>query len=380
MDTGFIRDTEAALLLSALRDEQLIRRCRMRAAELDRADGLPPAEDIDDFARIGLLAAPLPREMGGFGWGTEPDGALPLYEALRLVGRISLPLGRLYEGHVNAVRLATHHADAAGRSAIVAAVRDGQLFGVWNTESPEVSLRIGNDRLRGGKVLCSGLGLVRRALVTARRAEAGPQQMLLVPLDPLSDRANLSAWTVTGMCASATGRIDLDGIALSECLILGGDDDYQAQPDFSGGAWRFLAVHLGGIEAVVEELRAHLLSTGRGEDPHQAARLGTALTLAETARLWTRSACCLAERPESDPEHVVAYVNLARGAVERAALEVMELAQRSVGLQAFLRPHPLERIVRDLATYLRQPAPDRALTAGAAAGLAFPEAVGDMWP
>jgi alkylation response protein AidB-like acyl-CoA dehydrogenase len=55
-------------------------------------------------------------------------------------------------------------------------------------------------------------------------------------------------------------------------------------------------------------------------------------------------------------------VNLARLAVERAGLDLMELVHRSVGLQGFMRPHPIERVLRDLATYLRQPAPDRALT------------------
>jgi hypothetical protein len=167
---------------------------------------------------------------------------------------------------------------------------------------------------------------------------------------------------------------------LGDCLELGGPDDYLAQPDFSGGAWRFLAVQLGGIEEIVEALRQHLLRTGRGQDPHQSARFGTALAGAEAARLWTRQACLLVELGEADLDHVVSYVDLARGAVERAALDVMELANRSVGLQAFIASHPVERLVRDLATYLRQPAPDRALVAGAAAGLSFDEPVGDMWP
>lgn len=65
------------------------------------------------------------------------------------------------------------------------------------------------------------------------------------------------------------------------------------------------------------------------------------------------------------PERVVALVDLARLAVERAGLDVMQLAQRSLGLMGFLRPHPAERLSRDLATYLRQPGPDRALTAAA---------------
>jgi LmbE family N-acetylglucosaminyl deacetylase len=63
-------------------------------------------------------------------------------------------------------------------------------------------------------------------------------------------------------------------------MLLGEPDAYFAQPDFSTGAWRFLAVQLGGIEAVAEALREHLLRTGRGDNPHQAARLGTVLAAA----------------------------------------------------------------------------------------------------
>lgn len=318
--------------------------------------------------------------MGGCGWGTEPASALELFEALRLLGRASLPLGRLYEGHVNAVRLAVRHGTEAQRALIRSAVLEGRLFGVWNTESPDLGLRMDEGRLVGGKILCSGIGIVERALVTARPARGGPQQMWLVPLERFTPRGDLSDWNPSGMRASATGRIDLDGILLAECLKLGGPDDYLAQPDFSGGAWRFLAVQLGGIEEVAEALRQHLLRTRRGQDPHQAARFGAALTAAETARLWVRQACLLVERGDAELDHIVSYVDLARGAVERAALEVMELANRSVGLQAFMASHPIERLVRDLATYLRQPAPDRALVAGAAAGLGFDEAVGDMWP
>jgi alkylation response protein AidB-like acyl-CoA dehydrogenase len=55
------------------------------------------------------------------------------------------------------------------------------------------------------------------------------------------------------------------------------------------------------------------------------------------------------------------YANLTRIAVERACLEVLQLAHRSLGLAAFVPPNPVERLSRDLGTYLRQPAPDEAL-------------------
>ena len=128
-------------------------------------------------------------------------------------------------------------------------------------------------------------------------------------------------------------------------------------------------------------LRRHLQETNRGRDAHQAARLGRSAMAIETARLWVAHAASMTEAPVDSraPEQLVAYVNLARLAVEAAALELMQLIQRSVGLQAFLRPNPIERISRDLATYLRQPGPDRALTDAAAWILAQPVGAQDLW-
>ncbi|TDH62807.1 acyl-CoA dehydrogenase [Dankookia rubra] len=351
------------------------------AAATEDVDGAFPAGSVAALDAAGLLRAPLARALGGAGWGIEAEGAAPLAQALRLVGRASLPLGRLYEGHVNALRLVQRHGSAAQ---VAAAARDaaaGLLFGVWNTDAPgEPPLAIRPDgRLAGRKVLCSGAGFAARALVTARpeATPEAPPQMLLVPLVP-GERADISGWTAQGMRASATGAVDFTGLALQDGMAIGSPGDYLRQPDFSAGAWRFAAVQCGGLEAVLGALREHLRRTNRGGDPHQAARLGQAALAAETARLWVHSAALRAEAEPAAAE-AATYANLARTAVERAALDVLELAQRSVGLTAFLRPNPLERLCRDLATYLRQPAPDRALGVAAADILAAVPAVGDLW-
>jgi alkylation response protein AidB-like acyl-CoA dehydrogenase len=346
-----------------------------RAPLLD-VDGAFPAEDVAALREAGLLAAPLPEALGGTGLGTDPAA---LAEALRLVGRASLPLGRLYEGHVNALRLVLRHGDAAQREAAAGDARDGAFFGVWNTDVPGEILRLepraGGIRLLGRKILCSGAGRVDRALVTARAQPEDPPQMVLVPLPP-GERSDLARWTAQGMRASATGAVDFTGLDLPAAALIGPPGAYESQPDFSAGAWRFAAVQTGGIEALAEVLRNHLRRTGRGEDPHQAARLGEVATAAATARLWVEAAAVRAEAGGADS---VAFVNLARLAVERAALETLTLVQRSIGLAAFMRPSPAERIGRDLATYLRQPGPDRALVTAAAAVLAAPGAFGDLW-
>ena len=130
-------------------------------------------------------------------------------------------------------------------------------------------------------------------------------------------------------------------------------------------------MHLGGLERLLDELREHLARTGRAADPYQLARVGQAAMAAETAHLWLERACLLAEDAATDPDMVVAYVNLARLAVERAALDVLEHTHRSIGLAGFLRTHPVERLSRDLTTYLRQPAPDRALAQAASLRAGF---------
>jgi alkylation response protein AidB-like acyl-CoA dehydrogenase len=293
-----------------------------------------------------------------------------------------LPLGRLFEGHVNALGLVLRYGNDRRVQLVGEEARAGKLFGVWNTDDAN-GLRLihrhGRSWLEGRKVLASGAGHIERPLVTAT-GENGRRLIVLPRLDT-PDRADVSRWTAQGMRASATGAVDFTGVEIEPMEIVGREGDYERQPWFSAGAWRFAAVHLGGMERLFDLLRGDLQETNRGQDPHQAARLGRAAMAVETGRLWVAQAASTAEAPLGSraPEQLVAYVNLARLAVEAAALELMQLVQRSVGLQAFMRPNPIERISRDLATYLRQPGPDRALTDAAAWLLAQPADAQDLW-
>ena len=347
-----------------------------RAGNYDE-DGAYPAEDVAALHECDLVTAVLPVRNGGAGLS-----GVPLSEVLRSIGSGSLPLGRLFEGHVNALELVLRYGEREQVDLVAAEARAGKLFGVWNTDaSNDLRLIRRRERYRlvGRKILASGAGHIERPLVTATD-EDGRRLMVLPKLRP-SDRADLSGWTAQGMRASATGAVDFTGIEIDPIEILGRAGDYERQPWFSGGAWRFAAVQLGGMERLFDLLCRHLQETNRGRDPHQAARLGESAMAIETARLWVAQAASLTEAPLDSraPEQLVAYVNLARLAVEAAALDLMQLVQRSVGLRAFLRPNPIERISRDLATYLRQPGPDRALTDAAAWILAQPVTTQDLW-
>lgn len=341
------------------------------------ADGAYPLDDVAALRGSGLLTAVLPREFGGDGLA---GGAL--CDVLRHIGSGSLPLGRLFEGHVNALGLVLRYGSREQVSLVASEARDGKLSGVWNTDDRE-GLRLLPDcrryRLEGRKILASGAGYIERPIVTA--SDSSGSRLIVMPRLPFGERADLSQWTAQGMRASATGSVDFSGLAVEAIQIVGGDGDYERQPTFSGGAWRFAAVHLGGMERLFDLLRAHLRSTGRGGNPHQAARLAEAAIAVETARLWVERAASVAEAPSdaTGADRIVAYVNLVRLAVERAGLDLMQLVHRSVGLQAFVRPNPIERVSRDLATYLRQPGPDNALTSAAAWALDQDTPVADLW-
>ncbi|CAO4145110.1 acyl-CoA dehydrogenase family protein [Methylorubrum aminovorans] len=342
-----------------------------------------PTRAIARLRRSGLLAAPLPAALGGRGL-CEPGRVDALRGLLTEIGRDDLAVGRLYEGHVNALALVLRYADDAVARRLARDAAQGHLFGVWNTEPAESGLVLdGAGGLHGSKSYASGAGFVTRPLVTARIGD-GRRLMLVMRLEP-GARADLSAWRAHGMRASATGTVDFSGLALGDDQlgdgeVIGAPDDYGRQPFFFAGAWRFLAVQLGGIEAVLETHRAHLSATGRADDPHQQARFGQAMVAAETSRLLVARAARIAAAEAGSPERVIAYVNLARAAVEQAGLDVIALAQRSIGLAGFLESHPLERLMRDLATYLRQPAPDFALTGMAAHALAASEPLHALWP
>ena len=335
---------------------------QVRALALD-VDGAFPGDDIERLRNCGALTAPLPCNLGGLGLGTESDGALALADVLRLIGCGSQSVGRLYEAHVNVVRLLARYGSAAQLHGVAALALSGQMFGLWVTDAPDAPAHlVDTGVLHGAKAPCSGAGYLTHALITARMSDGGTRMAMVGPVPAAN--ADRSGWGVQGMRAACNGRVVLEGIPVS--MLIGADGDYLRQPDFSAGAWRGSAVALGGLETLVAKMRAALVARERAADPHQRARIGESLIALETARMWVWRAALLGESEGGDAADIANTVNLARIAVENAGLDILRLAQRSLGLAAFRAGTLIELLLRDLATYLRQPAPDITLDEAAA--------------
>lgn len=348
-----------ATLSAALVDQ--VPAMQARATTLD-AEELFPEQDFQMLRELGALRAPLPSAQGGQGAGTEPGGMDLIVRLLITLGRGNLAVGRLFEAHVNALKLIVAYGTPAQVGRVAAEVWDGHLFGLWVTDPAEHALQLSAGALRGSKGPCSGAGHVTRALVTMS-TPAG-SQMAVVAVDR-TVAVEPKRGVLQGMRACINGVVRFHDTPLADDALIGGPGDYLREPLLSTGAWRTSAVTLGGLDALVAATRDQLARRGHQDALLQQDRFGHMLIAQETARLWTKAAAQHAEASQAPAADQVAYVNLARIAVEAACLDAMRLAQRALGLAAFLRPNPVERLLRDLAVYLRQPAPDSVLTEAA---------------
>jgi alkylation response protein AidB-like acyl-CoA dehydrogenase len=331
------------------------------AASNDSAASFPFAS----MARLrdaGLLMAPVPVEVGGFGLHGMGDSAA-LFQLLHLVGYADLSLGRIFEAHVNAFELIRQYGTPRQMETAALAAQAGDLFALWVTDAAKQGVCLSPDfTLTGEKWFCSAAGIAKQAVITAQ-TEAG-SQLVLVPLTPsilVTDRGVKLA----GMRAAATGSVDFTGVAAGQEALIGEPGDYLREPLFSSGAWRSSAVALGGLAALIDTAKKELCWRDRADNPFQRMRFGKSIIAHETGRLWMLEAVKRVDAATGAGDEAVAYVNLARTAVETACLDAMRHIQRSLGLSAFMQGSRAERIARDLATYLRQPAPDEVLVEAA---------------
>lgn len=348
--------------------------CAINAAAVDRV-GAFPVQEFEMIRDLGLLATPLRPDLGGLGLGIDSAVTYELLLLLKHLGRGNLAVGRVYEGHVNALQLIQTFGTTEQIEAYASDARDHHLlFGVWSAEGADGVKVVPTDQgcvLKGAKTFCSGAGYVKRPFVGGALPN-GDWQMCIVPMDEATTISDPSWWQPSGMRATASYKTDFTGVELSPMAVIGRPKEYLQQPWLTAGVVRFAAVQLGGAEALLDETRTYLQGMGRTEQVHQQGRVAKMAISIESGNLWLRSAANLlaayapqfagtpGEKTPEQIEQLVAYSNMVRTAIEQICIEVMQLCQRCVGARGLLPPNAIERIIRDLTLYLRQPAYDAA--------------------
>lgn len=336
---------------------------RAFALRLPLASEAEVVAELSILHQLGLTARPL-SDSGNFHH--------ELLEGLSWIGFGSLPLGRLLEGHLNALLLIEQFGTSGQNTDAKEKASSGVLFGVWNTGAAPVRIeQSSNDSLTiiGGKTFASGASFVRRPIVTGdfKNDDAQGWQMALIPMEDAVIQINRETWKPLGMEASYSFDVDFTGTTLRATDLIGMPGDIYREPAFSGGAIRFAAVHAGGARRLVEDFTTWLRRSDRGSDPHQAMRLSVCVQQMQEILLWIRYAGDMAEeyfatQDANAAARMVQTADMVRTAVERNATEIMRLVSVGVGARGLLDPHPFGHTIRDLTMYLRQPAPDRIAT------------------
>jgi len=313
------------------------------ASARDRCPAFPD-DAMGALAGAGVLGATLPgapaHRRPGREWGL-----------VRRTARVDGSVGRILDGHLNAVERVVACAPDPLRERELAEVAAGRLWlGVWGAdpvagEGPPA--RVVDGRLIGVKTFCSGAGGVHRAIVLAR----GPEGPPLAAYVDLSDGVEVdrSWFRGAGMRASESHRVVFSGARV--LCILGDPGELGREPLFSRDAIRTAALWAGVADAAaasaVDEMAAR---------PTVGALEGLAAGRIALARqaidLWLDEA---AHRAEQDPQRPLRILSVQlRVAIAQAARTILDEAARGCGSRPFARPTVLERARRDLELFLLQ--------------------------
>jgi alkylation response protein AidB-like acyl-CoA dehydrogenase len=385
--------TSLSLAESFARVGEIADYCAANAASIDRT-GTFPVREFEQIAAAGLLAVPLLPEYGGLGLGIDASLTHEMLLMLKQIGWGNLAVGRIFEGHVNALQLVQTFGMPAQIDRYARDARDGhKIFGVWNAEANDgvkvIPLDNGGYQLQGSKTFCSGCGYVDRPFVNGT-LPGGAWQMCIVPMERANTVSDPEWWQPPGMRATASYKVDFSDVELDADAIIGEPEDYNRQPWLTGGSIRFAAVQLGGAEALFDATRHYLHSLNRTNDPHQTARIGKMAIAIESGNLWLKGAAEMLasyaptfggsnRQQHPNCECLLAYINMARTAIEQICMDTIQLCERSVGTRGLMPPYPMERIIRDLSLYLRQPGFDTSRQSAGTYALSNPQQRSLTW-
>jgi hypothetical protein len=339
------------------------------AAELDRVPRFP-REAFDALAAAGALAATI----GAAGEGVS---VAPEWDLLRRVAAADASVGRILDGHLNAVERLEVAADPAVREGELAAVAaGGRLLGVWGADpgpGEGAPARLHESAaglvLRGAKTFCSGAGGVDAALVMVGSDDAVAPSLVLVECD---ERVELDRgwYRAAGLRASESHRVVFHDAPVT--AVLGGPGELARDPWFSRDAMRTAASWAGMVDAAVAAALDELAAR-RAEEPLAQLAAGRIEAALGTVDAWFDRAAGVADAAlapgaaavEPRPTGIAM-----RAEIDRAAKAILEAAATACGSHPFVTGGPLDRARRDLETFLLQHRLEPLLTRLGGEGLA----------
>ncbi|WP_047866023.1 acyl-CoA dehydrogenase family protein [Rubrobacter aplysinae] len=333
---------------------------RRGAAGRDESPAFPHLP-FELLARAGALALPVPEPVSGPG---RRATFRKEWSALRAVADADGSVGRIYDGHLNAVERLSIAAPEPLRSLELERVAGGGLLlGLWGAdpvpgEGEPARLAGAGDKttLHGVKTFCSGAGGVDRALVLARGPEGsppGPPYLAYVDLSGAPERHEIDRgwYRSAGMRSSESHRVVFrDAPVLA---VLGGPGEISRDPYFGRDAVR-TAVSWAGIADRAVDSALATLAEKTGGDPDDIVSLAAGRMLAERGTMdrWIEHAATVAD---ADAEASFAGLSIRlRSTIADSCRRMLDEAARACGSRPFAVSGPLDRARRDLELFLLQ--------------------------
>jgi hypothetical protein len=316
------------------------------AAAIDREPRFP-SEAFRALADAGALEATIGAVRGD-------ESVLPSWRLLRRVAAADASVGRILDGHLNAVERLEVSAEPALRESELARLEDGgRLLGVWGAdpgpgEGSPARLRddgAGGLELEGAKTFCSGAGGVDAALVMVGSEDGEPPRLALVECEQIE--VDRDWYRAAGLRASESHRVVFHGAPVIG--LLGDPGELGREPWFSRDAMRTAASWIGMLDAAAEAAIEEL-ARARAEDPLAQLAAGRIEALQGTINAWFQRGADAADgRAELRPVAVAM-----RAEIDRAAKALLETAAAACGSHPFVTGGRLDRSRRDLETFLLQ--------------------------
>jgi hypothetical protein len=346
------------------------------SATADQRDRAPLPEFPEDAIRW-------LEQAGALAHGATVGQKRPAAEAelalVRAVARADGSVGRIVDGHINAVERLAVQAPPELAERELSLVRDGRLrLGVWGGDpvpgegTPAVIARRGTDEfLTGVKTFCSGAGGLDRALILARD-ESGPPVAVWIDLtDATHVQIDRSWYSGSGLRASESHRVVFDDAAV--IARFGPPGALAMQPWFGRDALRTAASWAGMADCAGEHALI-ALSARPSRSTLEELAAGRILNEMATIDAWIDVAAAAMDRGGEDLPDV--SLN-ARVSIAAAARRLLDEAARACGSQAFVRGGGLDRSRRDLELFLLQHRLDPPLARAGAAALERPGAIAE---
>jgi alkylation response protein AidB-like acyl-CoA dehydrogenase len=330
------------------------------------ADPAFPHRPFRVLAETGLLSLPVPDPVEARGWRASFGEE---WRVLRAVAKADGSVGRIFDGHLNAVERLAALAPEPLRTRELEAVAAGELLlGVWGAdpipgEGPPARLveTEGGPVIEGVKTFCSGSTGLDRALVAVRGPDGEPGPPLLAYVD-LSEgiEVDRSWFRGSGVRSSESHRVIFEGARV--LTTLGQPGELVREPYFSRDAIRTAASWAGIADLAVEASLDILAAKSAGHAPDDIISLAAGRMLAAQGTIdrWLEHAACEAD---ADPELSLAGFSVQlRVAVAGACREILDEAARACGSHPFAVAGALDRAYRDLGLFLLQHRLEPALT------------------